>query len=227
MPEPSLLSAVEIETAPAPDASVIFLHGLGDDGHGWSEVVDALGLGPRRAIRFLFPHAPVIPVTINNGYRMRAWYDIRDADLERRADLDGVRASQAHLERLIEQERARGIDDSRIVLGGFSQGGAIALYAGLRHPRRLAGIVALSTYLIDEAALAYEAASINRRIPVFMAHGTMDPVVRFAWGDASRKALAQGGWPVEWESYAMEHSAVPQEIEAVGRFIERVLSPAS
>jgi phospholipase/carboxylesterase len=219
----ALLPAVEIETGPAPTASVIWLHGLGDDGNGWSGMVDALRLSASSAVRFVFPHAPVIPVTINNGYAMRAWYDIRDADLNRRADLAGVRSSQAHIERLIARENERGVQDARIVLGGFSQGGAIALYTGLRHPQRLAGIVALSTYLIDAEGLLAEAASVNRKVPIFMAHGTRDPVVRYAWGEASRRALEEGGWPVEWKSYPIEHSAALEEIVSVGRFIERVL----
>jgi phospholipase/carboxylesterase len=222
----ALLPAVEIETGPAPAASVIFLHGLGDDGNGWSGVVDALRVRTPFAVRFIFPHAPVIPVSINNGFPMRAWYDIRDADLNRRADQDGVRQSQAHVERLIARENERGVADERIVLGGFSQGGAIALHAGLRHSRRLAGVVALSTYLVDPAGLLTEAASVNRKVPIFMAHGTEDPVVRYAWGEASRRTLEEGGWPVEWHAYAMEHSAVPEEIAALGRFIVRVLGGA-
>ena len=149
-----------------------------------------------------------MPVSINNGYVMRAWYDIREADLNARADLAGVRKSQAQLEALIARERRAASRDARIVLAGFSQGGAIALYAGLRHPQRLAGIVALSTYLIDAAGLATEAAPANRDVPIFMAHGTLDPVVRFAWAEASREALAAAGWHVEWHAYPMEHSAV-------------------
>ncbi len=147
-----LLPAIQIETGPNPDATVIWLHGLGDDGNGWSQVVGALGLPRAKAVRFLFPHAPVMPVTINNGMVMRAWYDIREANLNSRADLAGVRRSQAHVEALIAREVARGVPSRRIVLAGFSQGGAIALYAGLRHAERLAGIVALSTYLIDGPA---------------------------------------------------------------------------
>src|SRR4029079_8873834 len=163
-----LLPAIQIETGPNPDATVIWLHGLGDDGNGWSQVVGALGLPRSMAVRFLFPHAPVMPVTINNGMAMRAWYDIREANLNSRADLAGVRQSQAHVEAMIAREVARGVPAGRIVLAGFSQGGAVALYAGLRHPARLAGIVALSTYLIDGPALATEAAAANRDIPIFM-----------------------------------------------------------
>jgi len=218
-----LLPAIEIETAPAPDASVIWLHGLGDDGNGWSQVVSALSLPPGMAVRFLFPHAPTMPVSINNGFVMRAWYDIRDADLHARADLVGVRRSQAQLEALIAREKARGIVDARIVLAGFSQGGAIALYTALRHPARLAGVVALSSYLIDAANLVGEATPANRDLPIFMAHGTQDPVVRFSWAEASRTALTAGGWKVEWHAYPMEHSAVMEEITAAGMFLRNVL----
>jgi len=221
---PDLLPAIEIETAPNPGATVIWLHGLGDDGHGWSEVVPGLKLPPTMAVRFLFPHAPTMPVTINNGYVMRAWYDINDADLHARADLSGVRRSQTQLEALIAREQARGVPDARIVLAGFSQGGAIALYTGLRHPQRLAGIVALSTYLIDAPSLAAEAAPANRDVPIFMAHGTYDPVVRLAWAESSRRALEAAGWKVEWHAYPMEHSAVMEEIEAAGVFLRKVLA---
>jgi len=219
-----LLPAIEIETGAQPDAAVIWMHGLGDDGHGWSEVVRALRLPGTLAVRFLFPHAPVIPVTINNGYAMRAWYDIRENDFNHRADRTGVRRSQAQVEALVANEEARGVEPSRIVLAGFSQGGAIALYAGLRHPQRLAGIVALSTYVIAPDALAGEAAAANRDVPIFMAHGTQDPVVQFRWAEASRKVLVAAGYAVEWHTYAMPHSAVPEEIVAIGQFLSRVLA---
>jgi phospholipase/carboxylesterase len=220
-----LLPAIEIDTGAQPDAAVIWMHGLGDDGHGWSEVVRALRLPDALTVRFLFPHAPVIPVTINNGYAMRAWYDIRENDFNHRADLAGVRRSQAQVEALVANEETRGVKPSRIVLAGFSQGGAIALYAGLRHPQRLAGIVALSTYVIAPDALAAEAAAANRDVPIFMAHGTQDPVVQFRWAEASRKVLAAAGYAVEWHTYAMPHSAVPEEIVAIGHFLARVLEP--
>src|SRR5689334_5667213 len=171
----SLLEAIEIETGPNPNAAVIWMHGLGDDGRGWSEVVPALGLARDLAIRFIFPHAPVMPVTINNGMRMRAWYDIRQTNLSERADLEGVRASQRHVEALLAREATRGVPAGRTLLAGFSQGGAIALYAGLRFKERLAGIVALSTYLIAGDRLAGEASAANRGVPIFMAHGTFDP----------------------------------------------------
>jgi len=218
-----LLEAIEIETARDPDATVIWMHGLGDDGRGWSEVVPALQLPAAVRARFLFPHAPVMPVSINQGLRMRAWYDVRAANITERADVDGVRRSQRQVEALMEREAARGIAPARTVLAGFSQGGAVALYAGLRHPQRLAGIVALSTYLIGAERLAAEASSANRDVPIFMAHGTRDPVVQYAWGESSRRALEAAGFPVEWHSYPMEHSAVLEEIAAAGQFIARVL----
>ena len=219
-----VLPAIEIETAARPDSAVIWLHGLGDTGDGWSQVVPGLRLPPTMAVRFLFPHAPKIPVAINNNFVMPAWYDIRDGNLNERADLPGVRRSQAQLEALVAREKARGIPDSRIVLAGFSQGGAIALYTALRHPARLAGIVALSTYLIDGAALAQEASSANRDVPIFMGHGTHDPVVRLAWAEASRKVLVDAGLPVEWHVYPMEHSATMEEVAEIGAFLQRVLA---
>jgi phospholipase/carboxylesterase len=218
-----LLDAVEIETAPNPDASVIWMHGLGDDGNGWSQVVPALNLPPSAAIRFIFPHAPVIAVTINNGMRMRAWYDIRQANLNERADIDGVRRSQAHVEALVARETARGIAPRRVLLAGFSQGGAIALYTGVRHSERLGGLIGLSTYLIGADRVIDDASAANRDVPVFMAHGTRDPVVQFAWAERSRDALVAGGWPVEWHTYPIEHSAAIEEIVAVSAFIIKVL----
>lgn len=223
MAEP-LLPAIEIETAPDPDAAVIWMHGLGDDGRGWSEVVPALGLPRELALRFIFPHAPVMPVTINNGMQMRAWYDIRQANLSERADLDGVRRSRAHVDALLAREAARGINPRRTLLAGFSQGGAIALYAGIRHGARLGGIVALSAYLIAGERAAAEASPANRDVPIFMAHGTYDQVVELQWAERSRETLAAGGWAVEWHEYPIEHSAAVEEIVAAGKFIGRALS---
>ena len=219
-----LLPAIEIETAPNPDAAIIWMHGLGDDGRGWSEVVPSLGLPRDLAIRFLFPHAPVMPVTINNGMQMRAWYDIRQANLNDRADIDGVRRSQAHVHALLAREAQRGIAPRRTLLAGFSQGGAIALYAGLRFGERLAGIVALSTYVVAADRLDAEASAANRDVPIFMAHGTYDPVVQFAWAERSREALQANAWSVEWHAYPMEHSVVLEEITAAGAFIRRCLA---
>lgn len=219
-----LLPAVEIAASPSPDATLIFLHGLGDDGHGWSDVVPVLRLPATLRVRFLFPHAPEIPVTLNGGYVMPAWYDLADADFAARADIAGMRASRERVEHLVARELDRGIAPERIVLGGFSQGGATALYTALRHGRRLAGVAALSAYLVDPEALDVEAADANRDLPVFMAHGTEDDVVQHAWGVASRELLRAGGWPVEWHDLPIGHSAALEEIEALGRFIARVLA---
>lgn len=221
----ALLPSVEVETGPSPDAAVIFLHGLGDDGYGWSDVVPALALPTTLQVRFVFPHAPERPVTVNGGYVMPAWFDLYDADLEARADIAGVRTSRVHVDHLIARERKRGIAHQRIVLGGFSQGGALALYAGLRHPVRLAGLIALSAYLIDGAVLPAEADSANRDVPIFMAHGSEDDVVRYHWGEASRLALEQGGWSVAWHRYPIGHAAIAEEIAEMGRFIAGVLAP--
>jgi phospholipase/carboxylesterase len=219
----ALLPAIEIETAPSPDATVIVLHGLGDTGKGWSDMVPALQVPRGKGIRFIFPHAPSMPVSINNGMTMPAWYDIKAANLNDRADIAGVRRSQVAVEALIAREGTRGIAASRIVIAGFSQGGAVALYAGLRHPTRLAGVVALSTYLIDGAGLATEGSAANRDVPIFMAHGLYDPVVQFAWAEASRKTLESLRYAVEWHSYPMEHSANIEEVVAIGAFLRKVL----
>ena len=216
-----LLPSIEIETAPNPDASVIWLHGLGADGNDFVPIVPELGLAPAPAVRFVFPHAPVRPVTINNGMRMRAWYDISAADLQNRADLAGVRQSQALVEALIERERSRGVASARIVLAGFSQGGAIALYTGLRHAQRLGGVIALSTYLVAADKLASEASAANRGLPIFMGHGTADPIVRYQWGEASRRTLEAAGYPVEWHGYPMPHSVCMEEIVALGAWLRR------
>ena len=218
-----LLEAITIETGADPDASVIWMHGLGDDGKGWSEVVPALNLPQSLAVRFIFPHAPVIAVTINNGMRMRAWYDIRQANLSERADLEGVLASQAHVDALIAREVSRGIAARRVILAGFSQGGAIALYAGVRYAERLGGVIGLSTYLVGFDRVAVEALAANRDVPIFMAHGTLDGVVQLAWAERSRDALRAGGWDVEWHTYPIEHSAVIDEIVAAGKFLQKCL----
>ena len=218
-----VLPSIELETAPNPTASVIWLHGLGADGNDFVPIVPELRLPQSLRVRFVFPHAPVRAVTINNGMRMRAWYDIAAADLNSRADLIGVRESQAQLEAFIVRETARGMPSERIVLAGFSQGGAIALYTGLRHAERLAGIMALSTYLIAPDKLATEASAANRGVPIFMAHGTADPVVRFQWGEASKGVLEAAGYPIEWHTYRMEHSVCLEEVQAIGAWLTKVL----
>jgi phospholipase/carboxylesterase len=218
-----VLPSIELQTAPNPTASVIWLHGLGADGNDFVPIVPELRLPESLRVRFVFPHAPVRAVTINNGMRMRAWYDISAADLTNRADLAGVRESQGQLEALIERENVRGMRSERVVLAGFSQGGAIALYTGLRYAERLAGIMALSTYLIAPDKLAAEASAANRNVPIFMAHGTADPVVHFQWGEASRRMLETAGYAVEWHSYRMEHSVCLEEVQAIGAWLTKVL----
>jgi phospholipase/carboxylesterase len=219
-----LLASIEIETAAKPTASIIWLHGLGADGNDFVPIVPELKLPPALALRFLFPHAPVRKVTINNGVAMRAWYDITAADLNSRADIAGVRQSQAEVEALIAREKTRGMAASRIVLAGFSQGGVIALHTAIRHAERLAGVIALSTYLVLADRLEDEAAAANRDLPIFMAHGTADPVVRFEWGDASRQKLVAAGYRVDWHTYRMEHSVCMEEIEAIGAWLARTLA---
>ena len=219
------LETIEIETANSPTASMIVLHGLGADGNDFVPVAQELDLSAVGPVRFIFPHAPTMPVTINQGFVMPAWYDLRAADVNARADVAGVRASRERIDALIAAERARGVKANRIVLAGFSQGGVIAIYAGLRHPERLGGVVGLSTYVVDPDSLPREASPTNRDVPVFMAHGTEDPVIRFAWAEASRRVLEANGWKVEWHAYRMEHSANQDELRKVGAFIARVLGP--
>ena len=220
-----LLECIERQTGAHPDAAVIWLHGLGADGNDFVPVVNEMRLPPSLAIRFVFPHAPIRPVTLNNGFRMRAWYDLAAGDVTHRADVAGVRASQAQIEALIAREKTRGITARRIVVAGFSQGGVIALHAGVRHAERLAGIVALSTYVVLPEKLAAEGSPANRDIPIFMAHGTYDPMIRLEWGEASRRALAAAGYTVEWHTYPMQHSVVMEEIDAIKAFLVKVLAP--
>ena len=222
----ALLPCVELETGPHADASVIWLHGLGADGNDFVPIVEEMKLPANLSIRFVFPHAPVRPVTINNGVPMRAWYDLYAADLANRADVLGVTQSQVHVEALIAREKTRGIAASRIVLAGFSQGGAIALHTGLRHAERLAGIVALSTYLVMADRLQADASPANRDLPIFMAHGTQDPMIRLAWAETSRRSLVAAGYAVEWHTYPMPHSVVWEEIAAARDFLARLLAPA-
>ncbi len=221
------LATIELETGPGPEATVILLHGLGADGNDFVPIVDELHLPEHLHVRFVFPHAPVRRVTVNGGMAMRAWYDIASGDLHGRADLAGVRESQAQVEALLARETARGIPASRTILAGFSQGGAIALYAGLRFPERLAGIVALSAYLIAGERLEEERAGANRDVPIFMAHGTADPVVRFEWGDDSRRLLERLGYRVEWRRYDMEHTVTRAVIADLSRYISDVFVPGS
>ncbi|MFH1044290.1 MAG: alpha/beta hydrolase [Pseudomonadota bacterium] len=215
------LETIEIETAPDPRASIIWMHGLGADGNDFAPLADEIELPV--AVRYVFPHAPMMPVSVNGGYVMRAWYDISDAAI-RREDEMGVRASQYRIEDLLAREKSRGIGASRIVLAGFSQGGAIALQTGLRHGERLAGIMALSTYVPLADRLAAEANPANREVPIFMAHGTADPMIPCARAEASRDLLQQQGYALEWHEYRMEHSVCPQEIADIDNWLRRVFA---
>jgi len=223
----TLLPLVELESAPHPTAAVIWLHGLGADGHDFAGLVPELDLSNCPPIRFVFPHAPSMPVTVNGGYVMPAWYDILGPDLVSQQDAAGIQASERAIVALIAQEVARGIPAERIVLAGFSQGCAMVLHTGLRLPQRLAGIMALSGYLPLADRFTAERHPANAQTPVFMAHGTQDPVVVIARGEASRDALAALGQPVEWHSYPMPHSLHPREISDISAFLARVLGPAA
>ena len=222
----TLLPRVELESAPHPTAAVIWLHGLGADGHDFAGLVPELDLSNCPPIRFVFPHAPSMPVTVNGGYVMPAWYDILGPDLVSQQDAAGIQASERAIVALIAQEVARGIPAERIVLAGFSQGCAMALHTGLRLPQRLAGIMALSGYLPLADRFTAERHPANAQTPVFMAHGTQDPVVVITRGEASRDALAALGQPVEWHSYPMPHNLHPREISDITAFLTRVLGPA-
>ncbi len=213
------LPALEQETAANPAHSIIWLHGLGADGNDFAPIVPALVDPAWPALRFVFPHAPVRPVTINNGMSMRAWYDIAAFDLNMRQDETGMRASVAEVETLIAREHQRGVPSERIVLAGFSQGGAIALATGLRHAEKLAGIVALSTYLPMQAALAGERSAANAATPIFWGHGTLDPVVALQRGIASRDQLQALDYTVDWHTYPMAHAVCPEEIGDLRRWL--------
>jgi len=217
-----LPETIEVETGAPPDAAVIWLHGLGADGHDFEPMVPMLGLPRRLAARFVFPHAPERPVTINMGMRMRAWYDIAELG-GRTEDAEGIRSSQALLEGLIARERARGIEARRIVLAGFSQGGAIALQTGLRHPERLAGIMALSTWLPLAATLELERSAANRDVPLFMAHGLHDEMIGIERALRSRDALEALGYALEFHEYPMGHAVCPEEVAAIAAWLVRAL----
>jgi phospholipase/carboxylesterase len=220
----SILDTIEIETAPQPVATVIVLHGLGADGNDFVPVAGELDLAAVGPVRFVFPHAPVMPVTINNGYRMRAWYDILGTELVRREDEAGLRSSLAAVDALLVREQARGVDAERIVLAGFSQGCAMALLTGLRHGRRLAGIVGMSGYLPLAANTAAERSDANQRTPVFLAHGTHDNVVPVTRGRDARDLLRGLGHDVAWHEYPMAHSVCMEEIAELNAWLLKVLA---
>jgi len=221
-----LLSHLELTTGAAPRGTVVWLHGLGADGWDFVPIVRELDLPEDLPLRFIFPNAPVRPVTINNGHAMRAWYDIAMADIGRLPDEAGIRQSQAQVEAFLAREKSRGIPAGRIVLAGFSQGGAIALHAGLRHTEALAGILALSTYLPLGETLARESADENGQVPIFMAHGVQDPVVPLSLAQSSREMLAARGLAPEWHTYPMPHSVCAEEVAAISAWlVSRYRSP--
>ncbi|MBS0365223.1 MAG: dienelactone hydrolase family protein [Proteobacteria bacterium] len=223
MAENPMSDTVEIETGPGPTAAVIWLHGLGADGHDFAPIVPELVRRGERALRFVFPHAPVRPVTLNGGYAMRAWYDIAALERAARQDEAGIRASQGRIETLIQRENERGIRTERIVLAGFSQGGAMALFAGTRHGTRLAGIMGLSCYMLLAAKLAAERSAANDATPIFLAHGRQDPVVACSLGEETRRLLQDAGYPVEWHPYDMPHAVCPQEVADIAAWLRAVL----
>lgn len=217
-----LLDCVELQTADTVSASVVWLHGLGADGHDFEPIVPELVL-PGTGVRFVFPHAPIRPVTLNMGMAMRAWYDITSLDRSAPQDEAGIRDSRERVEALLAREAERGVPASRTVLAGFSQGGAIAMHAGLRHAGRLAGIVALSSWLPLAETLGAEASPANATTPCFLGHGTEDPMVPVEFGRRTRDLLDDGERPVEWHDYPMPHAVCPEEVRDLRAWLGRVL----
>jgi len=218
---------VVLEPATTADAAVIWLHGLGADGYDFVPIVDELRLPPTLAVRFIFPHARPRPVTINNGFVMRAWYDITGLGPDRKEDDAGIRESAGVVNGYIEQQNARGVATERIVIAGFSQGGAIALQASLRYPKRLGGVMALSTYLPLRESVAAEASRANEDLPILMCHGLRDPMIAAAIGKASRDQLVSLGYTVEWQSYPMEHQVCMEEVHDISRWLQARLESKS
>jgi phospholipase/carboxylesterase len=213
---------ITLEPATPPKAAVIWLHGLGADGSDFVPIVPELRLSPDLGVRFVFPHARTRPVTINNGYVMRAWYDIRGLARSAAEDAEGIRESQARVSALVDAQQHRGITPARVVIAGFSQGGAIALQTALRYPSALAGVLALSTYLPLQQTLPAEAAAANRSIQILMCHGTNDPMVPVQLGELSRQVLTGLGYAVDWRTYPMEHSVCPAEVTDIGHWLRQV-----
>jgi phospholipase/carboxylesterase len=220
----TVLPCIEIETAPNPSAAVIWLHGLGADGNDFVPIISQLNLSECPAIRFVFPSAPSMAVTVNGGYVMPAWYDITERDINAREDLAGIHKSAAAISQLIEREASRGIAYEKIVLAGFSQGCAMSLQVGLRFPHRLAGIMALSGYLPLANSLALERSEANGKTPILMAHGVWDAVITLERAEASADILEKLGYQVDWNTYPMEHSLHPDELVDISRFLSAVLS---
>ena len=218
-----MLETVVVETGRNPTATVVWLHGLGADGHDFEPIVPDLVARGGRALRFVFPHAPTRPVTLNNGWEMRAWYDVYGITRDHQHDEPGIRDSALAIDELMRAQIARGVPAERLVLAGFSQGCAMALHVGLRFPERLAGLIALSGYLPLDDKAAAERTPANHQTPIFMAHGTADPTVPFAYGESSHRLLEALGSRVEWHTYPIGHGVGPQEIVDVRAFLERVL----
>ena len=218
------LETVTVETGPNPTFAIIWMHGLGADGHDFEPLVPELLDAGMPALRFVFPHAPVRPVTINNGYQMRAWYDIIGIDRRSAEDFKGIGESAEAIGGLIHREHARGIASERILLAGFSQGGAMALHLATRHPDEFAGVIALSCYLPLAKDFARSRNTANQTTPVFMAHGTQDPVVPYMLGDESRQLLESGGYAVEWHAYPMPHSLCQEEVADLKTWLRKVLA---
>ncbi len=219
----SLLDTIELESAPNPTVAVIWMHGLGADGNDFVPIVKELNLHGCPAIRFVFPHAATMPVTINGGYVMRAWYDILGTDIAKREDEAGLRLSQRSIEQLIEREKERGIPANRIILAGFSQGCAMALQVGLRYPEKLAGLLCLSGYVPLRDVLTNERHSANHHTPIFLAHGRADPVIPLLRAEQSRDLLLELGYSIEWHEYMMQHSVCEEEIGDMSTWLQKVL----
>lgn len=218
------LSAIEIETGLNPSYTIIWLHGLGADGNDFVPIVNELErFLNNKPVRFIFPHAPERPVTINNGYIMRAWYDILYPDMDSHQDRAGIGSSQLAIDNLIAREMRRGVAPKHIVLAGFSQGGAMALHVGLRQSNQLAGIVALSCYLLEADSFASEARVINAKIPIFMAHGTYDAVIPLRLATDSRNQLLAANYAVSWHEYPMAHSVCSEEVVDIGNWLRQVI----
>lgn len=216
------LETIELLPQVKQQYSIIWMHGLGADGHDFESIVPELDLPEEHGIGFIFPHAPIQAVTINGGMEMRSWYDILEMSFVRQVDQQGISQSSAAIEQLILKELDKGIASENILLAGFSQGGVIALHTGLRYTKKLAGILALSTYLPTLDLIKMEASKENRAIPIFMAHGTMDPVVDIQIGKQAFQELKQLNYPISWNEYAMQHSVCYEEIQAISKFINNV-----
>ncbi len=222
MTEESLPAEI-IKPMVAPTGSVIWMHGLGADGHDFDPIAQQYSPLLDQGVRFIFPHGPTRAVTVNQGMRMPAWFDVYDLDFLSKEDEVGIVASEKQIQHLIEQEKAEGVPTDRIVLGGFSQGGAMDLQVGLRFKERLGGLIVLSAYLPLAQSLAEQRSSHNQNIPIFMAHGLFDPVVPLMLGERSKEKLQLLGYTLEWKTYPTQHTVVSEEIQAVGEFLTRIL----